>query len=441
MRDERIEKELILSRNAVLIGVGIVAVLFVIFNILFANVKFNDYYTSIFIIIVVGITFLLRYTLYENFEDERISNEYGTLQKIVFHTLVYGGFFIHFLTIRVELILSVNISGLSSVLFIVAACIYIYQLRKRNVYAHYRMFNLDRKSYIKKKLLIALVYSFILSLNIVLYLNNMFLYGGLTILYTVSLIFPLYFIYALYERNHYDEYELFMEDKKRSLTKNAALLFALPMIHTIIGSIINTIFVYQTDFQGYVSEAQTAFSAMKFLQLYTLEISILSILSYVVIYSYIKKALPKLQSVLPIILTYIIIVVVYNIVNYINTTFMSVIYATYAFEFDTIIMIIEAIGTFTTIVMILSLLLRLFIGIKLTQANVPYMSLYWIFTVFSFVSYELHMYAYVNSSMFRYIVAILMGITSLVLLFIFFKKHDSKEVKFIEGNLYSDLDV
>lgn len=224
--------------------------------------------------------------------------------------MLYGGFIIHFYNASELLSESIIYSNISSTLLLIGSIVYVYQLRKRNVYGNYKWIEESKKTYILKKIKHSFIFSMFFSLNILSFIINKvdLILGIVAIGYSLISIIITYMLYALYEKNHFDDLMLLEENKKRGLPKNASMLIFIPLIYSIIFLISNQSYTFITVFQIYTDATTNLYLMLinNALILYSLNISLLTIISFIIIYKYIKQTIPKLQYILGVYKAYII---------------------------------------------------------------------------------------------------------------------------------------
>lgn len=429
MKDERLQRELNIIKGKVLNIVTIfVTAVFLVKIVYFRSSVNFDYYVELYLLIVVLITYILRYTIFKNKEDERIQLNIERLMNISFLLAFFGSFFIHFYMVskQLENNLMFNINFTSTFLLI-GSVIFVFLLRKREIYGNYKWIELEKKQYIKRKVKEILVFSLVFLTNIVFFILNDahddFLVGVLIIIYSLISLIIVYLMYALYEKNHFDERLLIDNNKKRLLTKNAGLFLIVPMIFSIARNITNSLLIYKIMSSGSLTDGVELSLLQRILNWYSLDISILMILSFVVIHNYIKIAIPKLSSLLTIIKVYIYIYSVSSLLSYASTILAPLLGALLDLELFVKIMSIVEYSSF--VFMFIFLVFHIIMGIHMEKYRIKYLYLFWMFSLAPIIGLVLSRVSMKYEIISINILSTIITSSILIFLFVFFKLFDN----------------
>jgi len=233
--------------------------------------------------------------MFSQSKDERIEENYEKIGNILFTIMFFGSFFIHFLTVAYNQSLNIVMYNFTSTFFLIGIIILVYQLRKRQVYFHYRFIHRDKSDYLLKILKRSFIFSLIFLTNIIPYI----IFGadliiGLIVIGISLLSFNItYLLFSLYEKNHYDESEMLAEGKTRNLSKNVILFYTIPFLYGLVSIVLNIINSHY-QINNKINEAYITFISYKsFFELFRLDIIIFTTITLFLIRNSIKKWMGK----------------------------------------------------------------------------------------------------------------------------------------------------
>ncbi len=441
MNDERIQQILNKIKGRLLIITAILAVAAMIIRYVLGDHIPIHYALEGFILLITAIVFILRVTTYSDTFDERIEKSYETFLGIMFLVMLYGGFAIHFY------IGSLESAGLSAgphfinILLLIGLIVFAVQLKKHQVYANYKWIESSKKIYILKKIKNFSIFAVFFLLNIIFYFMNQgdLLIGFIVIVLSIISLGFIYFFFALYEKNKYDQESLLEQGLRLGLTKNAALFLFIPVMFRILNATINflhtrVIFLSDDIFAGY----QIQF-LMQVLALYGLDISILILFSYLSVSSYIKQFIPSLKKLLPYLYVFIIIFCINAVYSY-ALNFVYRLLPLIISSPDTMLATIELLVNISNYLFYASSILLLFIAIYLLIKKIDKAYLLLIYVIIPLVSFFTFRYAHALESVPLALLTNLLNVTSICILFGFFVYHDHKIID-LKPKLYDEFDM
>ena len=435
MNDERIKKELNQIKGRVLIIISIIVMIISIFKLINNVFTLENYYVEIYILAISFIVMLLRFTVFWKIHDERIQQSYEKILGISFALMLYGGFAIHFYSASKQLADSLISINITSTLLLIGSIIFIYMLKKRKLYFNYRWIEKDLVTYRRKIFRNFLIFSIIFLFNILFYVINKadILIGLITILYSLVSLGVIYLLFSFFEKNNYDELDILESGKKRALTKNASLLLIIPVFYSLANNIIGLIYTKQVVFTGQVSGNENILLVRTILDFSRLDIAIMTAISYLSIYYYIKNIIPKLNKILKVILIYVIILLTSSLISYISTI-MSPILAIMV-NFDTFIKIINIVSDVSLVSLGLLSAASLLVFFILKANNVKYIVSYFIFAIAPILTFIFSRLSISYTSLILAILSSLVSIAGLISLFLFFRSHENTIVEYDKSPL------
>lgn len=430
MNDERIKKELNQIKGRVLIIISIIVIIISIIKLMNDIVSLEYYYVEIYILSISLIVMMLRFTIFVKTYDERIQQSYEKFLGVSFVLMLYGGFAIHFYSASKQLadsLLSINIT---STLLLIGSIVFIYMLKKRKLYFNYRWIEKDLNTYKRKIYRNFLVFSIIFLFNILFYVINKsdILIGLITILFSLVSLGVIYLLFSFFEKNNYDESDILESGKKRALTKNASLLLIIPILYSLVNNVVGLIYTKQVVFTGQVSGNENILLARTILDFSRLDIAIMTAISYLSIYFYIKNVNPKLNKILKVILTYVTILLISSLISYISTIISPIL--AIIVNFDAFIKIMNIISYVSLVSLGLLSALSLLVFLILKANNIKYIVNYFVFAIAPILAFIFNRLSFSYTSLILAILSSIVSIVGIMSLFMFFKSHENTIVEY-----------
>lgn len=433
MKDERITQQLNQAKGVVLIFVFISVLAVSMFKFLITNQSLEFYYVEGFILVISLLIITLKFTLFSNIEDERIQKNYERLLNIAFLTMFYGGFVIHFYSVSNLLSESQFSFSFTSTFILIATIVFIVQLKRRSIYASYKWIEFEKWVFIKKTVKRLIIFSLFFSLNIFSYIINGtdVLIGFITIIYSLFSLGSVYFIFTLYEKNHYDEVTLLEQGMKRSITKNASLLLIIPVIYSLISNTVNLVFNQILIVDGSALGTENIALLNRVLGLYSLDISIVTIICFTIIYFYLKND-NRFNSLMKVLKIYVITYSIISVINYVIFLILPVIFASIN-DIDQVRRLASFNGYLSLLFILYFFVMHMIIAIRLKRINVSNLKLFYLFSIYPIFGVLFSRLAVINESIFLLLLAALCSFGSIFSLCIFFKKKENN-INYIHSN-------
>ncbi|BCR36686.1 hypothetical protein [Mariniplasma anaerobium] len=299
MNDERIASELNKIKGYILVLVFITTLLFSGTKFLVYGFIYQLYLVDIFVLLVSGIvistTFVMKHS---NQYDERLEQSVGRIYKLGYAVLLIGGFWIHYFAVSITPFDMIAFGYITNTLILIGFVVLIVLLKRKKLYANYKMIEEDSSAYYKLVLqnIGKLLIMFILILGSILLVDYLFMIlvidiQILALLIGVSFVMLSieYVIFAAYEKNHYDETRLTEKNAPRYLTKNAVLFFGIIAIFQIASSYVNMRYnLLVGNFQ--TAQSLYLWSFFKALIEYlSIDFAIIRLILMLIIYTYVKS--------------------------------------------------------------------------------------------------------------------------------------------------------
>lgn len=334
MKDERITKELNKIKGYVLVYVFAAALLFGFIKYLIYGYVYQMYLVEMVVVTISMITLLSTLFVKNNKAfDERLEMNVGRIYQVGYSLLVVGGLWTHFYSVVTTPFNILSMGFITNTLILIGLIVLLILLKRKKIYANYKMIESSKKSYYKFVLTNVLKFFFLFifitgSIMGIDYLFDVMVSEIEILIYLALISFIMlsteYFIFSIYEKNNFDESLLFEANKPFYLTKNA---FLFSLILSIWGFVIGYVNLRST-IESLANHHSPAFNQWalysKFLNLLSIDFIILGIIVMVIIYLYIKTII-KNNFVIKIILIDIIISTIFGVFNYLASVFLPII--------------------------------------------------------------------------------------------------------------------
>lgn len=424
MKDERIIRELNKTKLAIIYYVLITTTVVTIIKLLLSRYISSNFFVEGFILVLGVALLIIKLLMYKDEIDERIESSFDKIGNIFLSIMLFGGFFIHFLSqayANQQTYLQINFT---STFVLIGFIVLLIQLKRRNIYLHFPLFIHPKNKYILKILTRIAIFGLIFSFNFLpyLFLQVNLLIGGLAIAISYLSLSVTYFLFALYERNHYEESEMIADGKIRKLTKNASLLYIIPIVFHLITTVFNSSYSYIL-FDNPNVQLLTLLSLINALiKLWGIDISIITILIYFIIRNHLKKLeVPKMLFTT--INVFIVSSIIFAIISPIYTFGAPIIFRLIN-DIDLITKVTKissaiSLGVFIYVTVILS-----FIAYQLSKLVILDLGLFYAFITFPVLSLIMGHFAFLIESVFLLVLAGIVGFLAYISFYVFMKKQE-----------------
>lgn len=212
------------------------------------------------------------------------------------------------------------------------------------------------------------------------------------------------------------------------MTKNASLLLIIPILYSLVNNVVGLIYTKQVVFTGQVSGNENILLARTILDFSRLDIAIMTAISYLSIYFYIKNANPKLNKILKVILTYVTILLISSLISYISTIISPIL--AIIVNFDAFIKIMNIISYVSLVSLGLLSALSLLVFLILKANNIKYIVNYFVFATAPILAFIFNRLSFSYTSLILAILSSIVSIVGIMSLFMFFKSHENTIVEY-----------
>lgn len=425
MKDERITRELNKTKLAIIYYVLITTTIVTIIKLLLSSYIKSNFFVEGFILLL-GVTLLtIKIIMYQDEVDERIESSFDRIGNIFLVIMLFGGFFIHFFANAYANQQGYFQINFTSTFILIGFIVLLVQLKRRDIYLHFPLFFYEKKQYILKILKRIVVFGLIFSLNVIPYLifQVNISVGILVVAISFLSLGFAYFFFALYERNHYQETEMLADGKIRKLTKNASLLYVIPLFYYLISIVFNTF--YGSFFIHNIPPVHTLSTltlASLLIRLWGIDISIIIILIFFIIRNHLKR-LNVPNRLIKTINIYIISLIISSIISPIFTLGTSLL-VRIVNDIELIQMIMQ-INLFVSLgLLIYFFVLMLIIAYQISKLVVLDMGYLYAYISLPILAYIINRLSLIYESFFLLILGGVLSFMAYICFFIFMKKQE-----------------
>ena len=417
IRDERQTKELNRVKKGLLVYIFLITLVGGGFKLATQVIVLERFIVELFLLVVLGIYFLLTLAQTKDYHDERQEEFQSKLASITLAVLFFGGFLFHYQSVAANYT-NLFFSNSSSVYYTFGVFVFVILLRKHQVSFHGLLLEKTKKAYYFQILKRLLFFSLLFSLYLLIFYFYKIPWNFSLLAVYISLLYfwILYWLFAIYEKIQHDELLLLEINQFPNMTKNSVLFLILP---TLYGFVVNYFSgQYQLAFitNAPMDEMVRLSTITALLGLLSLDMMLLSFLAYFLAYRHLQKRHIdlSLQKTMKIFL-------ISNFVNIIVSTLLRIISI-----FIPLTQSPQLISTFSTISNIISMtfvvyffVFHLLFLVALYRHQIPYRLLYAIIPFFSLLG-NLSNWATMSSrSLVFFIIGIIMRFSLPVLLLVF----------------------
>lgn len=256
MFDERIvEKLSVIKRNNLLLFI-VLSLLFIFIKIIInQSYDFINYLAEVYFLVLSLLTFVIIfiYEVNEEIVDERVIKNSYHIYRVMFSVIIYGGIGIYFTQAFISIYRGIanpipNNFFISWLIFVSLLTSFI-SAKIQKIYFNYKIIEFNKSKYYKnifqricQSLFICLLYIFYIL--VIAFAVNAYQIGIIVIIaiFISFISFALqYFIFSIYEKNHYDEAIFYESGKVRYLSKNVLLFLVIGLFYSILLSVSSSI--------------------------------------------------------------------------------------------------------------------------------------------------------------------------------------------------------
>ncbi len=437
MKDERILSELNKTKLVIIYYLLFSSALLAAFKLLLGLEGLSNYLVEIFIFSASGLVLLIKITLSFYGRDERIESLFAIIGNTFFSIILFGGLFIHFASNAYGNTQNYIQYNLTSNFILIGIIVLISQLKRRNIYLHASLFLRFDSKYILIIFKRILFFALIMSINILpyIYFKNDLLIGILNVFISWLSLSITYLFFSIYEKNHYEETEMSAEEKYRGLSKNARLLYIPILAFQFLSLLFNAVFNISISQNPSTENVMQLTIIRMFIQLYGIDIAIISLLMYIVIKRHLRR-INFSNKLINLLTVYMISSFVISIVSIITSVVFPIFIQLY--NDISILTIFYKVNSFVSITFFIYTNTLLFAIIyqlyKIGVSDMNYLYFYAGVPVISTIVLQLGL-SYENT--FSIIVATILSITGFLCLYIFMKRKEDFVIdnRLLEENL------
>jgi len=437
MKDERILSELNKTKLVIIYYLLFSSALLAAFKLLLGLEGLSNYLVEIFIFSASGLVLLIKITLSFYGRDERIESLFAIIGNTFFSIILFGGLFIHFASNAYGNTQNYIQYNLTSNFILIGIIVLISQLKRRNIYLHASLFLRFDSKYILIIFKRILFFALIMSINILpyIYFKNDLLIGILNVFISWLSLSITYLFFSIYEKNHYEETEMSAEEKYRGLSKNARLLYIPILAFQFLSLLFNAVFNISISQNPSTENVMQLTIIRMFIQLYGIDIAIISLLMYIVIKRHLRR-INFSNKLINLLTVYMISSFVISIVSIITSVVFPIFIQLY--NDISILTIFYKVNSFISITFFIYTNTLLFAIIyqlyKIGVSDMNYLYFYAGVPVISTIVLQLGL-SYENT--FSIIVATILSITGFLCLYIFMKRKEDFVIdnRLLEENL------
>jgi len=424
--DERIMKGLNQIKGKVVVFVAISTLILGLIKLILGVYGILQYGIEIYILLVASILGLLRLTIFERIEDERIEQNYTLALNGAFLIILFGAFGIHFYLVSKAFANQTSFFMITSILMFIGSIYFVYLLRKNDLYLNYKIISLNKGAYMMKIITKYLTFSLLFLLNVIFFVinNNNILTGLLAIIISLISMGFYYIIFAIFEKNHYDEDVLVETGKRRGLSKNVALLYALPLIFSILYLIVGFYFFKDVYMNIGVYPDSNIININNQMMLYSINRDLWLLGAHIVIYAYIVKYILRLHTFAKYFKLYFVIAFVLSIISYIYLLIVNL--NLINMDIDLIQSMFKVSNIFSNISFYLSICILLLFSYMLYEKKVSHIILVVAHALLALSGHMVYILALKNRSMTLALLQVFIYIGSYISLYVFYKIQDHK---------------
>ncbi len=424
MQDERYLHEMNQTKFVILIYVFFASIVATLIKLLTTPFTLPIYALELFVFLLSFILLMIRFALYQGGRDERKEQQFERIANIFFLLLFFGGLTIHFIGVATLINESLLPTFFTSTYLIIGEILLIIQLVKRKIYFHQPFLDLPKRNYLKrifKRLVFLLGFFLIQLLPFILMEKDLFL-GTLIVGISYFSLSILYLVFAIFEKNHYEEQELLAGGQARIVTKNAAFLYILVIVYSFGSMIFSVLYNITVIFNRSVQELEQISIIRYLYQLFSFDFALIFVLIIILLHHNIKRfrISKPLEGRLVI---YFVSLLVIGFINYLLLLFQPLILR---------LLTIETIGIFSTITQAFAILTTLYylvvlilIALELYRLKVKGFGLFLYYAISPSILFIPMYLAMRLQSAFLAILFALAQFAGHLALFLFFKQNES----------------
>lgn len=425
MQDERYIHEMNQTKFVILIYIFIASIIASLIKLLTTPFTLPIYALELFVFVISFILLMIRFALYQGSRDERKEQQLERMANIFFLLLFFGGLTIHFIGVATLLNESMLPTFFTSTYLITGEILLIIQLIKRKIYFHQTLLDLPKRNYFNRiiKRLFFLLGFFLIQLLPFILMQKDLLLGSLIVGISYLSLSVLYLVFAIFEKNHYEEQELLANGQARIVTKNAAFLYLFVILYSL-GSMVLSVLYNLTIISNQSVPDLERIAIIRYLyQLFSFDFTLIFVLIIILLHHNIKRF--RISKPLEVrLVIYFVSLLVIGFINYLLVLFQPLILRLLTMEtFVTFSTITQAFAIITTLYY---LIILVSIAFELNRLKFKGFGLFLYYAVAPSV---LFIPMYLAMRLQSALLALLFALAQFaghIVLFLFFKQNESK---------------
>lgn len=424
MQDERYLHEMNQTKFIILIYVFFTSIVATSIKILTTPFTLPIYALELFVFLISFILLMIRFALYQGGRDERKELQFERIANIFFLLLFFGGLTIHFIGVATLINESLLPTFFTSTYLVIGEILLIIQLVKRKIYFHQPFLDMPKRTYLTRifKRLMFLFLFFLLQLVPFILLQKDLLLGSLIVGISYLSMSILYLVFAIFEKNHYEEQELLANGQARIVTKNAAFLYILIIVYSFGSMIFNVLYNLTIIFNRSVQELEQIAIIRTLYQFFSFDFTLIFVLIIILLHHNIKRFHISKQLEVRLVIYFVSLLVI-GLINYLLLLFQPLILR---------LLTVETIGTFSTITQAFAIITTLYyliilvsIALELDRLKVKGLGLFLYYAIAPSILFVPMYLAMRLESAFLAILLALAQFACHIFLFLFFKQSES----------------
>lgn len=389
VKDERIAKEMNQVKKYVLLYVFIAAIVLAVLKLLVFGFNMSIFYVEGFIILSSMILFSIVSLKQVGDYDERIEKSISKTYHIGFIFIFIGGLWVHFYQVLSNTLAQSTVVNITNTLILIGFIVAMILLKRKGLYANYKYIESSKSNYYSHvflNVLIILLTFGMIYLTVLFTINRSIDFTGniyflLIIIISLIMVSVEYILFSIYEKNHYDEMIAFEENRSNIMSKNAFLFQLILFVFAVFSGYVNYRLMIITS--GSLLEQRESFNTWMTIQTFTklvaLDFTILSLISSLIIYYFLRKLIGK-QKILSLFLSISIVSFVIQVLQYFHALFLPLLQNVIE-PHEAFIQWVMTYGRINLGIMVVFTLIYITIGIYLYIKNVPFKRMFLIYSI------------------------------------------------------------
>ena len=382
MHDERMMVQVNAAKARVIVAVWIATLIQALIRVILTQSLSVLNGVDLLMLSVPVIHLMLSSVLTSSSQDERDQASVRTLSDTAFAVMLFGGFFLHFNSVASLYAQASSGSAvtsarlpLTSFLVTLGLIVYLVSLRRRGVYAHYTLL-IDRHDvYGRMVIRRLLVFGVIFLANVVPFAlrwtpggasSGLLLTGIILVSLSYVSLSVTYLLFAFYEKHTFDEENLELDGTIRHVSKTVPLFLTVPLLIHIGSSVVSVVrdWSFQRDGNMDIMRDPTFLVFQRMFALLQGDAILYQTIALVLLFRHLKK-IPGLKDVSLAVLVYLVVSTTVSSLSFIFALVNPL------FPSDVVIRTAKAVGSISSYVMIMNVLIGVVLEILMRQKGIP----------------------------------------------------------------------